>query len=298
MEQAYTIRRLREDEVQAALDLTWEVFLEFEAPDYSEEGVQTFRAYLNDTEKTSRLLFYGAFDGDTLIGTICTRPPQHIGGFFVKGSYHRKGIGRALFEAIAKEYDKQEFTVNSSPYAVEIYRRLGFFPIKPEQFEDGIRYTPMIYRKDYDTLELRTCRNKQPEDEPDTEMPPAAEFYINGTALLDIIREIEAPFCEQEDCTNLIAAYGYRSKKNLAYALEQGLEPGSYEYDCGTELYCCSGCFDPGCWSVLCSLRADGDSILMTDFRQNHRPNWKYPIGYRFTKENFFAELDKLKSAE
>lgn len=28
------------------------------------------------------------------------REPQHIGGFFVKSEYHRKGIGRDLFDTI------------------------------------------------------------------------------------------------------------------------------------------------------------------------------------------------------
>jgi len=34
-------------------------------------------------------------------------------------------------------------TVNSSPYAVDIYRRLGFHAISEEQLTDGIRFTPM-----------------------------------------------------------------------------------------------------------------------------------------------------------
>ncbi|MBP0974121.1 MAG: GNAT family N-acetyltransferase [Oscillospiraceae bacterium] len=147
MDQHYTIRRLLPEEIQTALDLTWEVFLQFEAPDYSEEGVQAFRAYLDDSEKTGAMHFYGAFDGEMLVGTICIREPQHIGGFFVKGDCHRQGIGRALFDAMRADYEKQEFTVNSSPYAVEIYRRLGFEPTDTEQLVDGIRFTPMIYRR-------------------------------------------------------------------------------------------------------------------------------------------------------
>ena len=144
--QQFPIRRLHETEIPAAIDLIWTVFLEYEAPEYPEEGVRTFRANLDDSEKIRNLKFYGAFDGETLVGIICVRQPQHIGGFFVRGDYHRRGIGRALFETMARDCEKQEFTVNSSPYAVEVYRHLGFTATDSEQLEDGIRFTPMIYR--------------------------------------------------------------------------------------------------------------------------------------------------------
>ena len=36
-------------------------------------------------------------------------------------------------------------TVNSSPYAVKIYRALGFVEVDTEQISDGIRYIPMTY---------------------------------------------------------------------------------------------------------------------------------------------------------
>ena len=39
----------------------------------------------------------------------------------------------------------EEITVNSSPYAVEAYRRLGFVDVDNEKLLDGIRFTPMIY---------------------------------------------------------------------------------------------------------------------------------------------------------
>ena len=73
------------------------------------------------------------------------RAPQHIGGFFVEAAYHRRGIGRRLFEAMRQDYETQVFTVNSSPYAVEVYRRLGFAATDTEQLTDGLRYTPMRF---------------------------------------------------------------------------------------------------------------------------------------------------------
>ena len=141
----YPVRRLSREEIPAALELCWRVFLEFEAPEYSAEGIAAFRASLEDPERTRQLNFYGAFDGDALVGVLCMRPPQHIGGFFVDAAYHRRGIGKKLFASMRQDYARQEFTVNSSPYAVEIYRHLGFVPTGTEQSVDGLRFTPMRY---------------------------------------------------------------------------------------------------------------------------------------------------------
>lgn len=141
--EAYPVRRLTREEIPRALELCWKVFLQFEAPEYSPEGVAAFRFSLDDKKRTRQMDFYGAFEGEKLVGVLSMRAPQHISGFFVDAAYHRRGIGRKLFEAMRQDYAKQEFTVNSSPFAVEVYRHLGFVPTGTEQIVDGIRFTPM-----------------------------------------------------------------------------------------------------------------------------------------------------------
>lgn len=142
----YPVRRLSGEEIPAALELMWEVFLKFEAPEYPEDGVRFFRQSLDDERRNRAMNFYGAYDGDKLVGALCMRAPQHIGDFFVREEYHRRGIGRALFEAMRKDYVKQEFTVHASPCAVPVYERLGFRATNKEQLTDGLRYTPMIFK--------------------------------------------------------------------------------------------------------------------------------------------------------
>ena len=92
------IRRLSEDERQAALDLAWIVFSEYESPDYSAEGTEEFRKCLHDEEYLYGIDYYGAFYDHKLIGLIGIRTElEHICFFFVDGQYHRKGIGTMMF---------------------------------------------------------------------------------------------------------------------------------------------------------------------------------------------------------
>lgn len=137
------IRLLTDEEKPAALELIWEVFCEFEAPEYSEEGINTFREILADSKYISERNFYGAFDGEKLVGVLGIGKAPHINFFFVKSEYHRQGIGRKLFEAMLADCNADKITVNASPYAVEVYKRFGFVPTDSEQETSGIRYTPM-----------------------------------------------------------------------------------------------------------------------------------------------------------
>ncbi len=143
----YTVRRLAPEDMPKALFLVWKVFCQFEAPEYTEEGVEEFRKTLDDEQKISRMNFYGAFAGPEIAGVLAMRKPQHISLFFVKEEYQQKGIGRQLFEAMCRDYERQEFTVNSSPFAVNIYKHLGFVPTDTEQVTHGIRYTPMVFNR-------------------------------------------------------------------------------------------------------------------------------------------------------
>ena len=70
---------------------------------------------------------------------------KHIALFFVDGNYHRRGIGRQLWNAVLKNNTATEISVNSSIYALEIYKKLGFEQIDDICESDGIKYVPMKY---------------------------------------------------------------------------------------------------------------------------------------------------------
>lgn len=142
--QDLTIRRLNETETECALRLVWEVFLDYEAPDDTQAGVDAFYRSIHDARYCAMLCVYGAFVHGTLAGVLATRSGgSHIALFFVKGAYHRQGIGRRLFETALAACGAGKMTVNSSPYAVPVYHRLGFRDTGAEQVTDGLRFTPM-----------------------------------------------------------------------------------------------------------------------------------------------------------
>ena len=128
-----------------ALQLALEVFMQFEAPDYPAEGIEEFTMFVRDIAPTADMKFWGAYEGDELVGMIATRPHQHISLFFVKASHHHEGIGKELFKAVCNAHEDKTFTVNSSPYAVEIYRHLGFRLTDKKRITNGIIYYPMKY---------------------------------------------------------------------------------------------------------------------------------------------------------
>ena len=142
----FTIRRLSEDERPTALELAWRVFSEYESPDYAPEGTEEFRKCLHDEDYLHGLQYYGAFDGEKLIGEIAIRPDRkHICFFFVDGRYHRRGIGTRMFRRLLEDYPGETITLNSSPYGLPFYKAIGFAATEEEKTMNGILFTPMKY---------------------------------------------------------------------------------------------------------------------------------------------------------
>ena len=152
------IRKITGKEVESALSLAWEVFLQFEAPDYSPEGVETFKRdiienpeYLENARQ-GICPIYGAFDGEKIVSLIGMRSSKtHINLAFTKKEYHRRGIARAIFhyllqDVLGENPALEAITMNSSPYGKPFYLSIGFLPLSEEQEINGIRFTPMKYR--------------------------------------------------------------------------------------------------------------------------------------------------------
>lgn len=141
--------------MRSASALIDRVFAEFVAPFYSRQGVDTFRRFiaaetLAEQLHSGAMRAWGAFRGNELVGVLAARGTNHISLLFVDSSCQRQGVARALFSRFLGEFRSDpaidRLTVNSSPYAVETYSRLGFSATDAERIADGIRFTPMEYR--------------------------------------------------------------------------------------------------------------------------------------------------------
>lgn len=151
--QMYELKDVTFDDLPKALLLAWNVFSEYEAPECSQEGIQEFKDFIDyEYFKTKYLTDYfmiGCFHQQKIVGitSFTINPPYHISLLFVDPAHHKQGIARSLFQKIKEHYQKKnecsKITVNSSPYAVEIYRKLGFTETNSEQIINGIRFTPM-----------------------------------------------------------------------------------------------------------------------------------------------------------
>lgn len=135
-----------------AVQLAWDTFLVYEAPEYSSEGVKNFHDFVKGDELRNMFLLgeyraWGAFDeNDVMVGVLGIRKHWHISLLFVEPRLHHQGIATRLLKQAFSEGAMEgvnTMTVNSSPYAIGFYHRLGFTDLDHERTTDGIRYTPM-----------------------------------------------------------------------------------------------------------------------------------------------------------
>ena len=148
------IKEIGREDFKEALDLVNRVFTEFVAIDYGDAGRKTFHDYLehkyedvlSQVESGSKA-FWGYYENGKLASVLAVRNETHIALLFTDKQYQGKGMARSLFDTMLKSLNPavEEVTVNSSPFAVPIYEKLGFIPIGPMQEQNGIRFTPMRF---------------------------------------------------------------------------------------------------------------------------------------------------------
>ncbi len=146
------IKELKLSEIEEGFQLIWEVFQEFVASDYMQEGIDAFYEEFVQGERfrekfsSRKETMYGAFIGDKLVGVLSLSEKNTVSCMFIDGNYHRMGIGSELFYAVIEKLHNKgvkRITLNASPYAVPFYHHIGFVDIGAQTEYKGIVYTPM-----------------------------------------------------------------------------------------------------------------------------------------------------------
>jgi len=154
-EREQMIKEICKNDLKKAIALVNEVFSEFVAVDYSQQGIDTFESYLeNKYEDISTGIesgdtkMWGYYLNGEIIGVVAIRDVTHISLLFVGKEYHRRGIAGELLNTVLEYLENNEgiteITVNSSPYAVVVYEHLGFHKTGEQQEKDGIIFIPML----------------------------------------------------------------------------------------------------------------------------------------------------------
>jgi GNAT superfamily N-acetyltransferase len=82
-----------------------------------------------------------------VVGVVATRDNHHLFHLFVAESHQRRGLAKRLW-AVAKQAcldagGSGAFTVNSSQFALGVYKKLGFVEASPPVEQNGVVFVPM-----------------------------------------------------------------------------------------------------------------------------------------------------------
>lgn len=152
MENFIAYREAGPKDIKMISTLVLTVFNQFVGPGYSKAGQSVFGSYVEPDNIVKRLnnrssFIIVALYHQEIVGTIEMKNGNHISLLFVHPEYQRLGIARKLILIAIQKASKvtsiSEITVNSSPYAVDIYKKLGFQQLDQELEKDGIKYVPM-----------------------------------------------------------------------------------------------------------------------------------------------------------
>ncbi len=83
-----------------------------------------------------------------IVGVIGVKNSFHLYHLFVAEEFHNKGVASALLKAFLQLKPQQSITlrVNSSPYALPFYQKLGFKSESSTVWRNGISSIPMSLR--------------------------------------------------------------------------------------------------------------------------------------------------------
>ena len=153
MEKNKEIRMLSAQEIQAAMDLVWNVFAQYEAPRLPDEAVEEFWStvdyeYMIHRFGDGTVRLWGAFDNGTLAGVCVIRELRQVLMLYVAGDYQGQGVGTNLLKKAVIDCKKADeslsrLTVLSTLQAQGFFEKQGFVQFGEEEVISGCCFVPM-----------------------------------------------------------------------------------------------------------------------------------------------------------
>lgn len=145
------IRAAVPEDSEGASKLICELVEKFIARELSSQGrvylLSTITADAISLNMQSGYRYHVAEVNGLLTGVIAVRDNSHLYHLFVAEQYHRKGIAKKLWQHAMNECLRDgntgEFTVNSSAYALGVYKKLGFVAQSGPREKHGVVFYPM-----------------------------------------------------------------------------------------------------------------------------------------------------------
>lgn len=113
----------------------------------TEEGRERFKPdMLKNIFQRPLIHYFVAEINEEIVGNLAYIAPSHVMHYFLKPEYHGQGYGRQMWDFLEQEILKNDpdiITINSSHYALDIYKKYGFEVVGALTEKWGIQFIPM-----------------------------------------------------------------------------------------------------------------------------------------------------------
>lgn len=147
----FEIKKAQLEDLEEISNLAKKIYLKYNSSLDTDEGINNILTFINYDNILMRTYIDGslilkAIKNNTIIGFIEIRNYNHISLLFIDDKYFRLGLGKKLFEKVKDITKSDKYSVNSSDYAIEFYKKLGFVAIYDNiKVENGVHFHPMIF---------------------------------------------------------------------------------------------------------------------------------------------------------
>ena len=149
----FEIQKAQLEDLQEISNLAKKIYLKYNSSLDTDEGINNILTFINYDNILMRTYIDGSLilkaidiKKNAIIGFIEIRNYNHISLLFIDDEYFRLGLGKELFEKVKDITKSDKYSVNSSDYAIDFYKKLGFIAIYDNiKVENGVHFHPMIF---------------------------------------------------------------------------------------------------------------------------------------------------------